>query len=721
MNAPSEEQQVIIDHIKRGVNVAVDACAGSGKSTTILSAAKSLETRQFLQMTYNSMLRCEVKDKAKQLHLHNIEVHTYHSLAVKYYLPSAHTDTGIRTILYKDLEPTRTLPKWDVIVLDEAQDMTVLFFTFMLKVIRDMHRKYGNRIQLLVMGDYMQGLYEFKGADIRFLTHADQLWTDISHILATPIFEKCTLRMSYRVTNQMANFVNHVMLGEERLQACRDGAPVTYIRNTRDNIEKTVVYHIRRLIAEGESPSDFFVLGASVKGSKSDIRKMENALVECGIPCHVPLLEMDKIDERVIEGKVVFSTFHSVKGRQRKYVFIVGFDNNYMSFYARTLPKYLCPNTLYVGCTRATHGLYLMESGEHANDRPLDFLKKSHHQMKQCEYIDFKGMPRSLFYESTLSSKKGSSKVTMHYVTPTDLIKFIPEPVVEELTPVLERIFICERAETTAFDIPTMVKTKGGYHEDVSDLNGIAVPSMYYDVIGNLRGSKVLVDMIEQDIDKMKANEHVFLKDIVATLPKEYTTPEDYLYLANVYTAVKEKLYFKVKQIDRDEYGWLDEETIRQCRGRIDDALGLECILEQPEIEMCLVSADDAEHVRIDQELANYLPADAKYRFSARADLITFATIWEIKCTSKLSMDHLLQVILYTWLWRMNHRDKRGYIDAKIFNIKTGEILRLNATTEELTMVVVALLRGKYGKQEEIGDEDFVETCTKIRERWTQL
>ena len=37
MNEVSNEQAIIIEHIKNGKNVVVDACAGSGKSTTILS------------------------------------------------------------------------------------------------------------------------------------------------------------------------------------------------------------------------------------------------------------------------------------------------------------------------------------------------------------------------------------------------------------------------------------------------------------------------------------------------------------------------------------------------------------------------------------------------------------------------------------------------------------------------------------------------------------
>ena len=155
------------------------------------------------------MLRFEVKDRVKKAGITNMKVHTFHSLAVRYYLPTSYTDTGIRYIILKDLKPTEKLPKFDIFVLDEAQDMTFLYFQLMAKVARDS----GNPIQLLILGDYMQGLYEFKGADIRFLTFADILWDGFAY-LKTQRFELCTMKMSYRITNQMCSFVNEVMLGE---------------------------------------------------------------------------------------------------------------------------------------------------------------------------------------------------------------------------------------------------------------------------------------------------------------------------------------------------------------------------------------------------------------------------------------------------------------------------------------------------------------------------
>ena len=99
MNIPSKEQQQVIDYVKEGHNVIVQAVAGSGKSTTVLALANQLSNKKILQLTYNSSLRHEIVEKVNDLKLQNIVIHTFHSLAVKYFSPHAHNDTGLRNIL----------------------------------------------------------------------------------------------------------------------------------------------------------------------------------------------------------------------------------------------------------------------------------------------------------------------------------------------------------------------------------------------------------------------------------------------------------------------------------------------------------------------------------------------------------------------------------------------------------------------------------------------
>ena len=711
----SAEQATILTYIKNGKNVVVDSCAGTGKTTLILSVAKALSDKKLLQMTYNSMLRYEVKDRVKRSQINNMKVHTFHSLAVKYYLPTSFTDTGIRYILLKNLPPVSPLPRFDVFVLDEAQDMTFIYFQFMAKVARDS----GSLIQLLILGDYMQGLYDFKGADIRFLTLADVIWSGFSG-LRTQEFEKCTMKMSYRITRPMCSFVNNVMLGRDRMDACKDGKPVTYIRNNRQNMERIVAVEILKLFEEGYLPSDVFVLGPSVKGANSNIRQLENILSERGIPCHVPMLENDKIDERVIDKKVVFSTFHCVKGRERKIVFVLGFDNAYFRCYARTLPKDVCPNTLYVAATRSTERLYLLESDSYRGDRPLEFLQMSHIEMKQQDFIQFKGQHQTLFVDDEEEKEKSSLLITKHFLTPTELIKFIPEFVMEEISLLLDNIFIKESGEPEDLEIPSVIETKRGFFEEVSDLNGIAIPCIYYDHLqgsSQNKNSNILLTLIEENLETMRSNEHQYLKEIVKTLPENPESPSDYLFLANISVAVQETLYFKLKQIDRDEYNWLTDSVLNECKSRLDTIIGPDCSDFDVE-ETIIHSSDDNAHKSIDEFLRQHFDPNIQFRFTARVDLISDSTVWELKCTSKISIDHLLQVAIYAWLWKMrNNNGEPSEKHFRIFNIRTKELLSLNATLEDLNTIIVALLKGKFQKKEMKSDEEFINDCIDFKRR----
>ena len=132
----------------------------------------------------------------------------------------------------------------------------------------------------------------------------------------------------------------------------------------------------------------------------------------------------------------------------------------------------------------------------------------------------------------------------------------------------------------------------------------------------------------------------------------------------------------------------------------------------------------EEETKKINEILGPHFPCGKKFKFSARADLITEKHIWELKCTSTISIEHRLQLVIYDWLWRALHSENslkhphKKYIrkpskmkTAKIVNIKTGEMLRIDASFDELTQIVVALLKGKYITYEEKTDEEFISHC----------
>jgi hypothetical protein len=534
--------------------------------------------------------------------------------------------------------------------------------------------------------------------------------------------------MSYRITNPMANFVNRVMLGEKRLLACKEGIPVVYIRNSRYELHMIILSTIKRLLGEGNKPEDIFFLGPSMKTS---IRKLENTLVESKIPCYVPMFDKDKIDDRVINGKIVFSTFHSVKGRQRKFVFVTGFDNKYFEFFGKDLDKKKCPNTLYVACTRATERLYLIETDGFADDRPLDFLKMNHLQMKKQNYIEFKGSPQMVQNVMELGkpihkqNQDVNKNIKVHYITPTELIKFMPDSVLDKLIPSLETIFEKVSTHHYELDIPVVIQTKKGFYEDVSDLNGIALPCIYTD---RLLNQNILLNIIENAFNEMKPGEYTFLreqfkyfKDALRLTVEDSLNPvvssvADYLYLSNIFSAIQEKLYFKISQIDKDEYTWLNDDIIEFCMGRLDKVImgadaddDDECLREKERLEVevnIIHPMMENENEAINCILKQYFPLE-KFLFTARVDMISETNVWELKCTSSITVEHFLQTMIYAWIYRAMYPDDLR--EFKIFNIKTGEIYLLkNSSLETLTPLMVLLLKSKYHKMEKITDDDFL-------------
>lgn len=710
MNPVSEEQQAIITHVIKGYNVVVDACAGSGKSTTILSTAIALPNKRFLLITYNKSLRKEIQEKVVELGIKNIVVHTYHSLAVAIYDPEAFVDKAMRLLVQQNRPPLRLIPA-DIIVLDEAQDMTFLYFRLIVKYIKDLN----SPILLMVLGDFMQGLYEFKGADIRFLTKAHEIWANFA-LLQQQQFELCSLKTSYRITKPMADFVNNILLGEPRLQAVKQGEPVIYIRRRTYELEKFVVSTIRDLLHEGAAkPSDFFILGGSVKGPNSAIRRIENALVDANIPCHVPMSETaEQIDEEVIKGKIVFSSFHTSKGRQRPFVFVVGFDHSYFKINARTLDPCQCPNTIYVATTRASQRMFLLETDEWPSDRPFKFLKKNHHEMAREPYIEFRGIPRIKFEEEPPSSN--NKKESGHRVSPTELTKFISEQVLENITALLDSLFIKESADTP-LDMPSTIKTSEGFFEDVSDLNGIAIPSLLYDYILTLYDTSeeppegILFRMIRENLGQTKPYKYLYLKS-QPLIPICHNIG-DYLYMANVLEAAQEKLYFKLKQIRRDEYTWLTPGVLAQCKRRMLQVLQKEIEMGEPKMEHVIISYDDDyANERLNKHLSPFMKE--AFVFSARIDLMTVNTLWELKCTSEITAEHMIQTVVYAWIMRTI--DPRFSKSVKIFNIKTGQVLRLEASHDQLTTIMVALLKGKYERQPPSSETDFITSCQGVVE-----
>lgn len=58
-------------------------------------------------------------------------------------------------------------PKFDIAVIDECQDITKLYYSYVCKILRDHEEVHGKRPQLMMVGDENQCIYKFNGSDSR--------------------------------------------------------------------------------------------------------------------------------------------------------------------------------------------------------------------------------------------------------------------------------------------------------------------------------------------------------------------------------------------------------------------------------------------------------------------------------------------------------------------------------------------------------------------------
>lgn len=683
---PSLEQAALLDLVRQGYHVVGDCVAGSGKTTTVLHLAKQFPKRRILQITYNAQLKSEVRAKAEAAGITNLEIHTYHSLAVRYYNPQAHDDTTLRALVRQNTRP-KALQRFHALVLDESQDMTHLYFCLIRKFLQD-HQK---DLQFIILGDRYQGIYQFKDADARYLTLADALWTTTTlegSGIQPRVFLPATLSTSYRVTRQIAAFVNTCMLDAERIKAVRDGPKVQLLRCNTFRVHRQVAPLLLTLLHEGTvKPEDIFVLAGSIKGDTTPIRRLENLLVEAQIPCYYPTSDEGKLDEAVVEGKVVFSTFHQAKGRERAVVVVYGFDRSYFKYFGTDYDPMVCPETLYVAATRAKQHLILLES---ATEGPLPFLKS----VRTSDFLEITGTERSASlldfgFSGPTATAAATKPSEQHKSTVTELTKFLNERSLELLTTLVDQVCTETQEEQYTVPIPSKISTPTG-SEDISDINGIVIPAIFEARL-NKTPATIEIDVRNTLIDLQAHESHRFLQNAAATLPSIVESVHDFLQLGLLYNAMTEKIYHRLQQIKIID--WLTEEDVHACFQCL-DSLTEDTIFEQ---------SVEAEIRRFSEY--------GRVTLTGRIDAITDDTIWEFKCVDVITLEHKLQLLIYAWIWRQEHESRHGSRVFRLLNLRTGQIWTLDGASPFLEDCMRILFENKWAKRDPLTDAAFLKRC----------
>ena len=154
----SDEQAAFIGKALAGKNILVDACIGSGKTTTIQAVCNTLKNKRILYLTYNRLLKLDAKDKIRSK---NTTVQNYHGFAYSQ-LAAAKVRCSVNELIrtYNRLKPKCTT-HYDVLILDEYQDIDE-DISKMLYHIKSQFPK----MQIIAVGDMAQKIYDYTSLDV---------------------------------------------------------------------------------------------------------------------------------------------------------------------------------------------------------------------------------------------------------------------------------------------------------------------------------------------------------------------------------------------------------------------------------------------------------------------------------------------------------------------------------------------------------------------------
>jgi len=665
----------------------------------VLHAARLLKPKRVLLLAYNSRLRHDCRAKQEAVGLSNLEVHTYHSMGYKFYTRVSKDDTGLRSVVEGDMEPTVRVA-FDVVVVDEAQDMTPLFCEFLHKLLGD--NTVAVEPQLLVIGDNRQCIYDFQNADERHLTLAHR---GVFH--SQRVWKQLHLATSYRLTGNMATFINEVVLGHKRIKARKPpGEPVVYLRGSPFTMAIRLAEQLSDRIKSGDlDPSSIYVVASSMKQgtgrNPTPINKLENCLVEKGVPCFAVSSDEESIDAATIEGKVVFSTIHQSKGLEREVVVCFGMDRSWYRFYGKDLDQSECPNIWYVALTRATRQLFII--AEKQVEQHIPFVRVD--RLEELAQGQPGGNGRSPVVKVGEASPydgggpkavdKGNLDTKFSSATVTELTRHLVDSDIQKAYTSLNPKQLAGPSHSVS--IPDKIKGVNGLVEPVADINGVALTAMFEQMTSG--GNTSIMQQLQTDWASTNAT--LELQDeaqrLIERPLKAREDPATFLQLASIYQTLGSG--FAARPFQVDNWNYVPKKSVDACMAMIETHLG-------------------GRDVKYEMELTATFSAGIRTEVRGRVDALTDSTLWELKCVGSLSKEHFLQTALYAWLWMKapQGREALGSRFFRLLNFRTGELWAIDDEFGIDTSVAEVIL-AKYRDRPPVDDGRFLDNCRSFHWR----
>ena len=342
----SDEQQKMIKCASIGLNVLVDACIGSGKTTTIQALCKSMPEKKILYLTYNRLLKEDARAKIK---CKNTEVTNYHGFAFKM-LKSVGKTCGISDLIQDFLKTPVQIPHYDMLVIDEYQDIEQEMAA-MLERIKDSNPG----IQIVMVGDMAQKIYD--KTTLNVVEFVNNFLGDHTVIA----FTKC-----FRLSGKYAKHLQTTW-----------GKKITGT-NTEQKTEVMSMKQAEAFLKEHD-PAEILCLGQRT----GDLAKMLNNL-EKNCPekfnkttVYASIRDRDS-DIRPTNDSAIFTTYDASKGLERPICMIFDFQESYWNSRIKhpDVNPYILRNIFCVATSRGKERIIFVKNNKRDAIMEIERIKE---------------------------------------------------------------------------------------------------------------------------------------------------------------------------------------------------------------------------------------------------------------------------------------------------------------------------------------------------------
>lgn len=567
---------------------------------------------------------------------------------------------------------------------------------------------------ICLFGDPSQNIYAFKDADDRFLMLADKIWAASPDLVSD--WAKLPLRQSFRITAQMADFVNRVCLGDNRIIATRQGPKVKYMICNAFGPDPANALRSLLQVRDAKGalkykPSDVFVVAPSVRSSTNPIKKLELAMVEAKYPVFVPVGDDEVLKPEIINGKMVFSSIHQTKGLERRIVMLFGFDESYFKFFNKDASPDICPNEIYVAITRARDELILIH---HSSHKYMPFLNSQLIPEVCALTTPARFDPKII--AAPERSKFGVSELTRHLTLDTidELLKLIPWVELNQADRTeLVQAGLDFRLQAP-ISIPLVVAGSSG-NESICDINGVCLPAIYeHRCTGHSSIAQYVLDNLSElpKSDRSAASDlaNLFFSDSDGTVRiGEDRTPSiaNFLQLSTIYNALQSGYIFKTRQLNN--FDWLAYKCVNEALGIVRKYIPRNARYEVP-LQQTVVVNDAKRTIsgRIDALVRSGFRSGGPEKEGDIGPNDT-VQIWEFKCVGKLLPEHILQLAQYAWLFQKTYPMVRAnYYLLNILDDTLLEIVISPYSLDALDAMMHKLITEKTKSRKRSTDAQFL-------------